>query len=557
LPLALAIAAGQLAYQQDENGVASLLAALRQSAARLDALARDDLGVRATFDVSYAALPLALQTSFAALGAFGGEDFSAEAVAAVTETSPETAQNQLAALVSLSLLQESRAGRWRLHPLLRDYAREKLAQQPNPQSVFNRMVEYFIQAAKGLGERGYEPLRGDVPQLLHILEHVNTFGQPALVVRSFSAFQPVLNRLGFHRALNVETLKAQVVAAAEKLEDQAELPQLFFSMAVTDAESGYEYSRAEEYGLLAVAWARRLEQWEVAARCLNFLSSLSWYQGQRPRANTYTAEAESVARQHNIQRTLASLTNGRGIRAVELGQFAEAEAAFKEFEAYCRKEQNAYWLAACMTNLGEVAYRQRQYEQADWYYNEAIRMTEQINGSRPGAVLLMRGKIAAALGNPAQAEAFADEALRSEREAGHPRGISNVLGGVGDIALSIGQDEFARQVWQEGLEIARQLDLKIYISDHAWRLGRWYIAHGQAETASELLDEAHRYASELQNELALANSLFGLAQLAAARGQATEARRLAEESIAQFERIHDWHAEEVRAWLEEQTLLPV
>lgn len=553
LPLALAIAAGRLAslrprLADETDAVAALLAAMQESHTRLDALTRDDLGVRASFEVSYAALSPEMQRFFAALGVFGGEDFGVESIAYVTETTIENAETQLKRLLSLSLVQESRGGRWRLHPLLRDYARQKLAAESQQQAI-TRLAEYYIQITKNLGDQGYKPLRPETGNIINVIEQVASLEQHALVVRVFSTFHSIFDHWGLHHVLNVIKLKTNVLAAAEKLADKSELPRLFFAMAATEAESGYDYAQAETYALRAIEWARQLEQWETLARCMNLLSALAWYQGQRERTQALAAEAEAVARQHNIQRTLASLVNGRGIRAVELGQFAEAEAAFKEFEAYCRQENNNYWLATCLRNLGEVAYRQRQYAQADAYFAEALRISEQADGTRLAAVLAMRGQIAAHQGEVNLAESYAQEALAAQREGGHPRGISNILGSVGDIAQELGQDEQARQYWQEGLDIARQIGLKNYISDHAWRLGRWHVQHGQLETAEELLQEAWRYASELKNEALLANTLFGLAQLAAARGQHDEACRLAEESIAQFERIHDWHAEEVRAWM--------
>lgn len=53
------------------------------------------------------------------------------------------AQAILAEFVSLSLVQQVHNGRYRLHPLLREYAREKIRDE----RPYNRMVRYYIQHA--------------------------------------------------------------------------------------------------------------------------------------------------------------------------------------------------------------------------------------------------------------------------------------------------------------------------------------------------------------------------------------------------------------------------
>lgn len=127
LPLAVAIAAGRLA-----NGrapIPAFLKQLQQAEQRLGILIREDRSVRLSFGLSYHALPSAWQEFFAALGTFGGDDFGVTAVAHVTHTSPTQAQNILDQLRRLSLVQIGVPGRYRLHPLLRDYAREHIASE--------------------------------------------------------------------------------------------------------------------------------------------------------------------------------------------------------------------------------------------------------------------------------------------------------------------------------------------------------------------------------------------------------------------------------------------
>src|SRR4029077_19535384 len=102
-----------------------MVSRLRTQINRLDELHLGDRAVRASFLVSWAALDDAQKKAFAALAVFAGHSFSAPAFAHVAEIEGET--QVLDGLVALSLLSAQEEARYKQHPLLADYAREKLA----------------------------------------------------------------------------------------------------------------------------------------------------------------------------------------------------------------------------------------------------------------------------------------------------------------------------------------------------------------------------------------------------------------------------------------------
>jgi hypothetical protein len=130
LPLALDLAAAQLrehkAWTPDD-----VLAMVRDERTRLDTLKYGDgkmRGVRASFEVTYQRLTPNEQKFFAGLGAFGGVDFDVHAAAYVTETTDDAAREWLERFERLSLAQEGRrAFRYKLHPLMRDFARKLMS----------------------------------------------------------------------------------------------------------------------------------------------------------------------------------------------------------------------------------------------------------------------------------------------------------------------------------------------------------------------------------------------------------------------------------------------
>lgn len=147
LPLALVLirALLQMGYT-----VSELLAHFRQEQPDLHILDISDVQTRTTsletcFDMSYNRLPSPeTQQFFAQLGQFSGT-FQLEAVSAVWGLEPLQTRRLLDQLVRLALVIQE-GGRYRLQPLLRDYARQKLAavEADLVQSTRRRHAAFYI-----------------------------------------------------------------------------------------------------------------------------------------------------------------------------------------------------------------------------------------------------------------------------------------------------------------------------------------------------------------------------------------------------------------------------
>jgi hypothetical protein len=133
LPLALRIASARLAARPSWplHALAEQLADERR---RLDRLQLGDLAVRASFQLSYDALldaeggPLAAR-AFRLLGLLDGLDVSIPVVAALVDRSPATVEPVLERLVDAQMLESPVPGRYRMHDLLRLFAREQAHQR--------------------------------------------------------------------------------------------------------------------------------------------------------------------------------------------------------------------------------------------------------------------------------------------------------------------------------------------------------------------------------------------------------------------------------------------
>jgi tetratricopeptide (TPR) repeat protein len=139
LPLGLKLVGRRAALSQlSLSQMAERLRAGRVDEVRYGSLVSKETDLRKSFEISFSDLSPSRASVFGSLGVFAGVDFNDRAAAWVADVPVEQIRDDLAALHEVSLVQPGRDRRWRLHPLLRDYA---LALAPR--GATGRMVRYF------------------------------------------------------------------------------------------------------------------------------------------------------------------------------------------------------------------------------------------------------------------------------------------------------------------------------------------------------------------------------------------------------------------------------
>lgn len=126
LPLAVEII-GQRLKSRSRRSLADVAQRLRDEKQRLSELEISDRAVRTSFAISYDTLDAKERRMFALMGVFNGRSFTADTLASLAEQGRYEAEDLIFALVALSLAQTDGDTRYKQHPLLADFAREKLA----------------------------------------------------------------------------------------------------------------------------------------------------------------------------------------------------------------------------------------------------------------------------------------------------------------------------------------------------------------------------------------------------------------------------------------------
>ncbi|MFD5871112.1 helix-turn-helix domain-containing protein [Streptomyces sp. NPDC060322] len=167
LPLALRVAGNLLATRTGWS-VRHLTDRLAQEERRLDVLTAGDLRVTAAFDLSYHQLTPDAARLFRRLALIPAPDTSTACAASLTGQDLHDTEDTLEELVETGLLGTDR-DRYRLHDLLRLYARSKLlAQEPaaDIEDATRQLHRWLLDTAVVAG-RWYEPDHGAPPPSWH------------------------------------------------------------------------------------------------------------------------------------------------------------------------------------------------------------------------------------------------------------------------------------------------------------------------------------------------------------------------------------------------------
>jgi tetratricopeptide (TPR) repeat protein/transcriptional regulator with XRE-family HTH domain len=157
LPLALRIIGNRLASRPGWDA-AELAARLANEEHRLGQFKAGDLKIANAFEMSYEQLDQSGQQVFRRLAVVPGQDSDADLAAVAGGMPIEDAWDALDDLVDLGLLQDSGAGRYRFHDLVRLFARERLQEEPQAEreALTSRVTSWLLRMATMAG-RWFEP----------------------------------------------------------------------------------------------------------------------------------------------------------------------------------------------------------------------------------------------------------------------------------------------------------------------------------------------------------------------------------------------------------------
>jgi tetratricopeptide (TPR) repeat protein len=443
LPLAIVLLA-RLATKHPSWNMADLIG---QANAKLLTVTTESRTVAAAFDLSYTYLSDAQQRFFRHLGLHPGVVISPHAAAALTGLALGDATEQLDQLHGDRLLAEPLCQRYRMHDLIREYAR-RLAEGDSAEErerAVGRLVDYYLHAAFAAERRinpGRDPIiladaQAGVPaqrftsdeeawqwftaehaSLLAVIEHADRQRLDAHAWQLPWAMATFLDRRGHWQDLL--TTHQTALAAAERIGDQAAqarthrlLSHAFLLLRQPDSAFGHLEQAI-------VAW-RDLGDRAGEATAHHGFSLACQEQGNHERAITHASQALGLYRAAGHRIGEANALNTLGASYLWLNDYQRAVDHCREsLQLFCALGDRV-GQASALESLGDIARHDDHSAQAVAYYQRAAILRQELGDHYLEAVALDRlGDIYHSSGNQAAAADAWQRALTILSELVHP-----------------------------------------------------------------------------------------------------------------------------------------
>jgi DNA-binding SARP family transcriptional activator/tetratricopeptide (TPR) repeat protein len=483
LPLALQVAGAKLATRPHWR-LAQLAERLSDESRRLDELSLERAGVRASIAVSFEAMTPEAQRLLALLRLLGPTDFAAWVASPLLEVAVDAAADVLDELVDGRLV-EVYAGtghrtRYRLHDLVRAFARELLATQipaAERRLAQRRLLQCWLFLAREAHRREYG---GEFTVL-----RAGADGWPL-------PEEPVAELLAEpFQWFNVEraNLTAAVSRAAEL--DDADLCVDLAISSVALFENRSLRDEWRETHDLAFASARRAgnSRAEAAIRCSRAGLSLV-----EQRWDDAVADLE-VALTWLDQ---AGDWHGRGLARRGLafadrmqGHYGRAAERYELALADLRSVGDRAGEAGVLTNLGQLRADQGNFADGEGLLRQALAISIDIGERRGEAQARYRlGELLLAQGALAAAGEELDTAHALVTAVGDLVGTGYTLLGLGNLALAAGHPDRATARLAESLSLARRTGSRVIEARALLALADQAVRAGDLATARNRLDQA-------------------------------------------------------------------
>lgn len=467
--------------------------------------------LRAVFDRSWELLGEEERRVLGAMSLFVG-GFGREAADQVAGASV----GLLTALLDKSLLAKSRDDRFEVHDLVRQFAAEKLGQDPARQGqVQARHSAYYAARLR----QGYEGLSGGAQK--------SELAALGVEIENL--------RAAWNRSLD-ERWGSLITESLDGL-------WLFYERA------GWNQEGEEAFGRAAKAWrspqaaataARRQESGLLLGR---LLSRHGWFclrLSQYDRAKEEFSAGQALVRAASDRRELAFSTRGLSGVAYRKGSFPESVALAEESLAFAEACGDDREAARSLNTLGLASIalgrpeqgRERLYESLEYFRKAGDEAAMSSPLHNLGISALWRGGYE-------EARRLLEESLNIRQEYGGPLAVAESINPLAELAAATGDYGQATELYEECLALSRQHGQRTY---QVWSLlGLAHVAGATGRTADEetWAQECLRVVDEMGDRWGKANCLGTLAHIASVRGEWEHATTLAQESLALHREIED------------------
>ena len=509
MPLALQLIAGRLRKNERLN-LNHLAERLQEPTGIISELDRRGYKMRQSIDLSWDYLDPPLQQLFAFMGVFEGRPFRVSALMAVSQLNRRDTEDGLFELAALSLVAADGDHHYRQHPLLADYAHEKL---DNNEYAYARMSQYYF----------------DYAQEYHA---------------QYDALEPEWGN--FRAAMDV----------SYKQERWQQL--IDFTRVLTDAWFGFgHFSDARHAFELAYQAAEKLNNPMVKANNLCRWGEAALKQGDFPEAEKHLSDSLHIFQEFKEQKSIAHVQYLLGHLYQNWGKTEQAlewlNLGLETIDIYGQDESEGLTIKANLLVTRCAAYgTQFKLDEAERDGRDAREIAQRLgNKEVEASVWNLLGSNEGDKGMMVQSkdESLAQdhfnlaldyhktslalrEALKKEYD------IAQSLENIAIVLTLLGKMEEAIPSYRKALEIKERMgDIRSVASLHS-NLGMAYLLSGDLDSAEQELQRALAIWQQLGHQAGAIFVHHDLGNLYLEKGQLDEAKNHLEIAVQLYEEFH-------------------
>ncbi|MDI1462899.1 BTAD domain-containing putative transcriptional regulator [Catellatospora sp. KI3] len=521
LPLAIRVAGARLAARQ-RLPLSWLAERLGDESRRLHELSPGDQGVRASIALSYVGLSDPARTALRRLGYLGVTHFGPWVAGWLLDVADADGEELVEALVDAQLVEfagidELGQLRYRMHDLVRLYARERAAAEEAPEALAAAVARALM-------------------SWLSLVDQVHASSPPDDIrwPRPEVVTAPVSAELA--RAVRADPaawFAAEQVSLTAAVERAAGLGLHELACAFAPEQYSVVFSGADRFEVrervvgAALAAARRAGDGFREAVMLADLGGLRYMQDRYTESQQVYGQALGRFREVGDVRGQAAALAGLGGSCRESGRLAEAVHFLEQAATLLEGLGEDTGIGYTRRLIGSVRLEQGRYEQA-WTNLEQSVAAYRRSGSRRGEALSLRtlGLYHRARDEHGPAERACAEAVEIFEQIGHPFLRTYAVRSLAKARLRQGRLGEALAPLEETLAASRIAQDRFGQASSLRTLGELHLAAGRLDLAEEFLVAARQLWSVLELPLWEARTDRDLALLRRAQGDEAAAAAL-------------------------------
>jgi len=536
LPLAIRLVAAGLRHHPAWT-VTDLAAELATARDRLPALQAEDVSVAAAFDLSYQDLTAGQQRLFRRLGLHPGAEIDAYAASALDDTDLQATRRRLGELYDHNLIGEPARGRYRMHDLLREYARAR-ADDDSPadqQAAIDRLLDYYLHTA--------------VTASQHVAWRTSITGPSP--PDTAPAWTPELRTYEEANAwLRIE--RANLHACAGHAATHARpghavgIPAAINDFLLNEGQ----WNQAETLGQIALATARTVGDRQGQARTLNQLGTLRELSGQYPAAAADQTQALQLFRDLRDRHGQACALTQLGTVQRITGEYPAATDSLTQALQLFHDLDDRRGQAWALTQLGMVQLLTGDHPAATVSLTEGLRLLRDPGDRRgQGWPLQYLGVIQLQTGNYPAAIASLSQALQLFRDLSGRQGQAWALNHLGVVQQLTGDYPAATVSLSQALQLFRDLGERAGQAEASINLGELLFQSSACREACSYFTQALSIAHAIDVPVLEARALEGIGQSQIQEGNPGQGADHLLQALAIYRRIGAPEAQRVETTL--------